>query len=492
MKKLIIGIAVTLMLAGIIVPVAARAEETGILDHVIISPVNPMVRASGNQTFTAVGQDSANQTVQNVTFTWSVINGGGSINATSGLFTANATPGTFSNTILVTAAKGDVVKTANTSVTIAVSGTLDRVLISPENPSINISTNRTFTASGKDVFNDAVNDVALTWSVINGGGSINATSGVFTAGSQTGTFGNTILVTAVKGDTTRTANTSVTVVDPGILDYVTIIPANPTVPVNTSLSFTAIAKDVSNQTVNDAVFSWSVVNGGGSINATSGVFTAGNTTGSFAGTILVTAAKGGITKTANTSVTVVVPGVPDHLAISPINPEIAVNANKTFTATAKDSFNRVIEDVTFTWSVVNGGGSINSTSGVFTAGNVTGRFLNTILVTAVKGSVTLTANTSVTIVAKSPGKGDDSCTPPGWSEGKKNGWHGFQFPPGWFKGFKNGWGGKDINPGWSNKNDSSDERGKQSYSNDDQKGQNGKNNTQDSPKGKENGNKKGK
>lgn len=34
-------------------------------------------------------------------------------------------------------------------------------------------------------------------------------------------------------------------------------------------------------------------------------------------------------------------------------------------------------------------------------------------------------------------KSDEKSTPPGWSEGKKVGWHGSKYPPGWTKWEKN-------------------------------------------------------
>jgi hypothetical protein len=225
----------------------------------------------------------------------------------------------------------------------------------------------------------------------------------------------------------------------GPLDRVIIAPANPTIPVSSNQTFTAKGKDVLDHTVDNVSFTWSVAAGGGTINATSGVFTAGTVPAAFVNTIVVTAVKGTITKSANTSVTIAVPGLLDHVVIFPVNPIIPVGGNQIFTAKGKDAFNHTVDNVSFTWSVAAGGGTINVTSGVFTTGNISATFTNTITVTAIKGTIVKTANTSVTIISTPGEKEKESDSPHGWSKGKKNGWHGEDTPPGWSKGKKHGW-----------------------------------------------------
>jgi hypothetical protein len=57
----------------------------------------------GTIQYAAAGEDATGATVAlSPAPTWSVVNGGGTINATSGLFTAGATPGTYTNTIRAT------------------------------------------------------------------------------------------------------------------------------------------------------------------------------------------------------------------------------------------------------------------------------------------------------------------------------------------------------------------------------------------------------
>ncbi|NTU98592.1 hypothetical protein HGA64_01110, partial [Candidatus Falkowbacteria bacterium] len=65
----------------------------------VISPSDPSVVTAATQQFTAQGYDASNNPIPNLPVTWSVVNGGGTING-SGLFTAGSTPGSYNNTIV--------------------------------------------------------------------------------------------------------------------------------------------------------------------------------------------------------------------------------------------------------------------------------------------------------------------------------------------------------------------------------------------------------
>lgn len=236
----------------------------------------------------------------------------------------------------------------------------------------------------------------------------------------------------------------------GPLDTVVISPAPALVAVNGTQQFTAVSQDAANQTVGNATYVWSVAAGGGTINATSGLFTAGNDTGTFNSTVAVVAVQGNITVSAVATVTVAVPGQLVTLAVSPAAITLPVNGTQQFTAVAKDAFNQNATGVNLTWSVVADGGTINSTSGLFTAGNATGTFNGTVQVTAVQGDIARTANATVAVVAKSVKKPG---TPPGWEHGKKKGWDDKHTPPGWDHGKKKGWDDKHSPPGLAREQD---------------------------------------
>jgi hypothetical protein len=69
---------------------------------------------NATQQFTAVGHDG-NGSVVAITPAWTVVNGGGTINGTSGLFTSGAVVGTYANTVVATS--GTISGSATVSVT---------------------------------------------------------------------------------------------------------------------------------------------------------------------------------------------------------------------------------------------------------------------------------------------------------------------------------------------------------------------------------------
>ena len=81
---------------------------------IIVSPNPANVQVNGTQQFTATGRDASGNTVP-ITPVWSVVNGGGSIDPSTGLFTAGTVTGTFNNT--VTATSGTVSGSATVNVT---------------------------------------------------------------------------------------------------------------------------------------------------------------------------------------------------------------------------------------------------------------------------------------------------------------------------------------------------------------------------------------
>ena len=89
-----------------------------VLTTITVTPNPATVIAGQTQQFTATGQDQNGNPIT-VTPTWSVVNGGGSINA-SGLFTAGLLTGTFNNTVQATSG--------------AVSGNATVIVTSSSNP----------------------------------------------------------------------------------------------------------------------------------------------------------------------------------------------------------------------------------------------------------------------------------------------------------------------------------------------------------------------
>jgi plastocyanin len=206
MKK-VIGLVVSLALALLAIPIAVSAQA-GVLDNVVISPVTANATIEGTLQFTAVARDADSVTVEGVSFTWSVVNGGGGIDE-EGLFTAGNQTGTFTNTVNVIATQGDIIKSAFATVTV-LAPVLDHVVISPARVTVRKGGTVQFTAIGRDSDNVTIKGVEFAWEVVNGGGTIDE-EGLFTAGNVTGTFASTVKVTATADNITKTAFATATV-----------------------------------------------------------------------------------------------------------------------------------------------------------------------------------------------------------------------------------------------------------------------------------------
>lgn len=214
MKKKIIAAIVALALVGValvqVIPAMAQANQ---LDHVVISPSNTVLGVDGVQQFTAQAYNNGNQPISNVTYFWLVTAGGGTITST-GLFTAGSALGTFPSTVEVVAVQNSVTTVAMASVTVTPAGTagpLATVVVTPGNATVASGGTQQFTAQGYDASGVAIPGLAYTWNVVAGGGTIGNTTGVFVAGTTTGTFTNTVQAT-VNLNGTLTVGTATVVV----------------------------------------------------------------------------------------------------------------------------------------------------------------------------------------------------------------------------------------------------------------------------------------
>ena len=133
-------------------------------------------------------------------------------------------------------------------------------------------------------------------------------------------------MTASSGGVSGTA--SVTVTAPPVLTTITVSPASATVQTGATQQFTATGKDQFGQPVNpQPSFTWSV-NGGGAVDPSSGLFTAGSSAG---GPFTVTATSG--TVHGNASVTVTAPSQDFSLSVSPASRTVSRGGTASYTVT---------------------------------------------------------------------------------------------------------------------------------------------------------------
>jgi uncharacterized cupredoxin-like copper-binding protein len=247
-----------------------------------------------------------------------------------------------------------------------VAGTAAKLTVSPKTPSITTDQTQQFTASVEDKYGNKLNATA-TWS--SSGGSISQT-GLFTP-STVGTF----TITGSSGSVSDTATITVTA---GILSKMTIEPSFKTITADETAQFTAKGTDAKGNSVPVSP-AWSAT--GGSVSGT-GLYTP-----SSLGTFTITASQNGVSATAQVTVK---PGALSMISIDPSSATITVEQTLQFTAKGFDAKGNDIS-LKPTWDADIG--SV-SQSGLYTPG-----FLGNCKVTASQGSISATADVTVT-----PGK----------------------------------------------------------------------------------------
>src|ERR1700687_2662678 len=173
------------------------------------------------------------------------------------------------------------------------------IAISPTSVTLAPGGTQQFTVVAKNANGDILVLPDPIWSVSAGGGTITST-GLYTAGTTAGTFTNAVSVTC--NGVTASATVIVT---PGALATITVTPNPGTLPINTSLTYTAVGKDANGNVISPFAPTWSVTAGGGTVPAgatgLTAPFTAGGAVGTFNNTVRATS--GAIFGTATAIVT---------------------------------------------------------------------------------------------------------------------------------------------------------------------------------------------
>jgi hypothetical protein len=302
--------------------------------------------------------------------------------------------GTCSPSVLCTAAVGWDGPTGRGSITVAASSpVLTTIRVSPTTASVQASGTQQFTATGYDQ-----NGVALSsqptfgWSV-SGGGSI-GTSGLFTAGS---TAGGPFTVTASSGSVTGTASVTVTAIP--VLTTITVSPSSASVQTNGTQQFAATGKDQFGKPMSpQPAFTWSV-SGGGSI-GTSGLFTAGSTTG---GPFTVTASSGSVTGTASVTVTAVAPDF--AISVMPSSRSVRRGSTATYSVaiTPSGGFAGALtlsltgQPSGSTWTFTPNNTALTASTLTVATLSTTSRRTYTLTIRAVSGSLNHTSNVTLTV-----------------------------------------------------------------------------------------------
>lgn len=329
------------------------ALETGVLSSLQITPTEDTLRADSQYQFGVTALAADGYPADYGTLTWSHTFATGSI-STGGLFTPQASG---SGQIQVVSNVGGV-SYLSAPMTV-VPGALATLAITPDRDTVAADATLQFSVSGTDSRGNAVLDPgAITWSVLNGIGSID-NSGLFSP--TTVGYG---FVRAISSFGPSTLTDTITVL-PGALAYLQILPAEHVMGVLESFPFTANGLDADSNLIknlSDSV-SWATSDVLGTISG-SGMYTSGALPGSHT----ISAGYNGVADTVTVDVTLA--GGLDHVRIerfdgSPFNDTTLTTDNDTTRLYCRGytAANALIGDVTVSWSV-SGADSIGATGSI--------------------------------------------------------------------------------------------------------------------------------
>lgn len=256
-----------------------------------LTPATASLQSGQTQQFSASATLSNGGTQANAPVTWTAT--GGAINA-SGLYTAGATAGTFR---VVAASAGGP---ADTSAVTVATPTITSITVTPATVSLSSGATQQFNASAT-LSNGATQlNPAVTWTAT--GGPISS-GGLYTAGSTTGSFR---VIGASANGKADTSAVTVTASAPTITTVV-VAPATANLVGGQAQQFTASATLSDGTTLTNPAVTWSGT--GGSV-STGGLYTAGNSGGSFR---VIAISSNGIADTSLVTVTSSGAGQPGNL-----------------------------------------------------------------------------------------------------------------------------------------------------------------------------------
>ncbi len=240
------------------------AYESGELISLLITPELDTLYADSTYQFTVIAMDSAGLPANPGSLLWSHTFATGTID-NSGLFTPNQIG---SGTIIV---KSSINSVKDTSIVMhVVAGSLSNLTVVPSRDTVSADSSLQFAAIGTDSNGNPVTDVgSLTWSVLNGIGSIDP-AGLFTPTHAGPGF---IRVISDLGSSNISDTISVL---PGVPAYIAVSPSVNTMIEDSSYQYSATGYDSDSNLVKSLTDSvtWTTTDPGGSI-APGGMYRAG-------------------------------------------------------------------------------------------------------------------------------------------------------------------------------------------------------------------------
>ena len=291
----------------------------------------------------------------------------------SGLASTTLTFGRLSGSYVVTSSLSNAVSHPVNFFEIANPDVLLNIKLTPAAGVVPTSGYVAFTATGYDKYLNIKPLTSLTWSVQNGGGTIDS-SGIFFAGTTVGTYTNTVRAlsnsvgtlasVSIIGSGEGTADgggdgtgigfgegnqSSTSAVPPlptdGILDDIILDPSVISALLDAQIPVSADGVDIYGNTVQDVTYSFSVTGSLGTITQISDTAAILTASGAGLGTITVTATQGSIVRTASI-IGSIGNGLDRRLIIENIASPQTVGEPFTISIAAKNTQNDFITDYT--------------------------------------------------------------------------------------------------------------------------------------------------
>src|SRR5205814_1343174 len=272
-------------------------------DHIVISPASASITAGGSQTYTAQAFDASNNSLGDVT---------GSTTFTispDGSCTGNTCTATQAGSHTVTGSSGG--QTSNATLTVN-PGPLHHLALSPASATIGSGGSRTYTAQGRDAYDNSLGDVTAntTFTISPNGSCTGATCTASSSGAHT--------ISGNDGGKTGTASLQVA---SGMLDHIVISPTTATINAGGSQTYTAQAFDAAGNSLGDVIANtiFTIV--------PDDYCTGATCTATGAGSHTVTGTYAGKTSSARLTVNA---GPLDHLALSPAAATITARGSQAY------------------------------------------------------------------------------------------------------------------------------------------------------------------
>jgi hypothetical protein len=368
---------------------------------ITVAPSTTTLDVDATQQFSVTGADQFGNAITfgHSNVTWSVLaSDAGTVNPSTGLFTAGTTADTFNGAVQASASyKGGPV--TDTASVVVEPGAIFNLEIQEMGQTIEVATPFTFTVLGYDQYGNEISQAAieaapstLTWEATTpAAGVINPQSGLFTAGTVANTYVDAVQASASFKDGTATDQVSVTL-EPDALNEVLIEVANQAeYQPGVELQLVATGEDQFDNVIPDLDFTWSLDQLGLENNGIIGQNTGLLITPEIVGDYRVTATasfKGdpvpGFLDFA------VVPGPLDSIVVDPAAVSMDIRAEQQFTATGFDHYLNEIGSTNgsfvVTWAVEDINAGVINPTGLFTASDIPATYEGAVSASA--GSVT--------------------------------------------------------------------------------------------------------